>query len=61
LFASKLNGVEAGRTSRQRRNGRSTVATKWHMTWTFIGEHSPRPSTPSSVKRRTSAVRILSG
>src|ERR1043166_7379028 len=31
------------------------------MTGTFIGEHSPTPSTPSSVNTRTRAVRVFSG
>ena len=31
------------------------------MTGTFIGEHSPMPSTPASVDTRTSAVRVFKG
>src|SRR5262245_22833706 len=41
--------------------GRSAVSTKWHITGTFIGEHSPTPSTSASVNTRTSAVRVLRG
>ena len=31
------------------------------MIRTFIGEHSPMPSTPASVDTRTSAVRVFNG